>query len=79
MENRFLARLAAALMAATLASLLPAMSAPPGYVALFNGVDLTQVLDGRQHPGLARTHGYFGFAGHNDPVAFREVAIKTLE
>jgi hypothetical protein len=30
------------------------------------------------HPGKDRTSGYFGFAGHNDPVAFRNVLIKTL-
>jgi hypothetical protein len=31
------------------------------------------------HPGKDRTTGYFGFAGHHDPVEFRNVAIKTLE
>jgi hypothetical protein len=31
------------------------------------------------HPGKDRTKGHFGFAGHNDPVAFRNVAIKPLE
>ena len=30
------------------------------------------------HPGKDRTSGYFGFAGHNDPVEFRNVAIKVL-
>ncbi|MGN6543979.1 MAG: 3-keto-disaccharide hydrolase [Aureliella sp.] len=30
------------------------------------------------HPGKDRTEGYFGFAGHNDPVQFRNVAIKKL-
>ena len=30
------------------------------------------------HPGKDRTTGYFGFAGHNDPVEFRNVAIKPL-
>jgi hypothetical protein len=28
--------------------------------------------------GRDRTSGHFGFAGHNDPVAFREVKIKRL-
>jgi hypothetical protein len=28
------------------------------------------------HPGVSRTEGYFGFAGHNDPVMFRNVEIK---
>src|SRR5271157_206730 len=31
------------------------------------------------HPGKDRTIGYFGFAGHNDPVAFRKIRIKKLE
>ncbi len=30
------------------------------------------------HPGKNRTTGHFGFAGHNDPVAFRKVEIKEL-
>jgi Domain of Unknown Function (DUF1080) len=29
------------------------------------------------HPGKDRTSGYFGFAGHSDPVEFRNVTIKT--
>jgi hypothetical protein len=31
------------------------------------------------HPGKDRTSGHFGFAGHNDPVAFRNIQIKSLE
>ena len=30
------------------------------------------------HPGKDRASGYFGFAGHNDPVAFRNILIKPL-
>jgi len=30
------------------------------------------------HPGKDRTSGHFGFAGHNEPVEFREIAIKPL-
>lgn len=30
------------------------------------------------HPGINRTSGYFGFAGHSDPVEFRNVSIKRL-
>ncbi len=30
------------------------------------------------HPGKDRPNGFFGFAGHNDPVAFREIFVKTL-
>lgn len=38
---------------------------------------VTKFKDGT-HPGRLRTKGYFGFAGHSDPVAFRLVQIKTL-
>ena len=31
------------------------------------------------HPGKDRTSGYFGFAGHGDPVEFRAVSIKPLD
>ena len=31
------------------------------------------------HPGKDRTSGYFGFAGHSDPVEFRNVSIKPLD
>ena len=31
------------------------------------------------HPGKERTSGFFGFAGHGDPVEFRNVSIKTLD
>jgi hypothetical protein len=43
--------------------------------------DLSQVheyLAGHAHPGKDRTRGYFGFAGHNDPVMFRNISIKPL-
>lgn len=30
------------------------------------------------HPGKDRPKGHFGFAGHNDPVAFRNIQIKRL-
>lgn len=30
------------------------------------------------HPGKGLTKGYFGFAGHSDPVEFRAVRIKEL-
>jgi hypothetical protein len=32
----------------------------------------------KQHPGLPLKEGHFGFAGHNDPVAFRNIRIKEL-
>ncbi|MBI1842745.1 MAG: DUF1080 domain-containing protein [Verrucomicrobia bacterium] len=31
------------------------------------------------HPGKDRTSGFFGFAGHNDPVAFRNIQLKALK
>jgi hypothetical protein len=30
------------------------------------------------HPGKDRTSGFFGFAGHNDPVEFRGISLKPL-
>ena len=44
--------------------------------------DLSQVTefkDNTPHPGKDRTSGHFGFAGHNDPVMFRNVAIRRLQ
>jgi hypothetical protein len=38
---------------------------------------VTQFLDDKAHPGKDRTRGYFGFAGHNDPVEFRAVEIRA--
>jgi len=43
--------------------------------------DLSKVheyLAGHEHPGKDRTSGHFGFAGHNDPVMFRNISIKRL-
>ena len=39
---------------------------------------VTEYMANSPHPGKDRTTGHFGFAGHNDPVAFRNVAIKSL-
>lgn len=41
-------------------------------------VDMATVMSKKEHPGRNRTSGFFGFAGHNDPVAFKDVAIKKL-
>jgi hypothetical protein len=41
-------------------------------------VDQATVMAKSKHPGLGLTEGYFGFAGHNDPVAFRNISIKEL-
>ena len=40
--------------------------------------NVTEFMDGKAHPGKDRASGFFGFAGHNDPVAFRNVRIKKL-
>jgi len=39
---------------------------------------VTEYMGGHAHPGKDRTTGSFGFAGHNDPVAFRNIRIKRL-
>jgi hypothetical protein len=41
-------------------------------------IDPATIMGGKPHPGTARTSGFFGFAGHSDPVAFRNVGIKKL-
>ncbi len=38
---------------------------------------ISEFMGDRPHPGKDRERGYFGFAGHNDPVAFRDVEIKV--
>jgi hypothetical protein len=40
---------------------------------------VTSFLEDRPHPGKDRTSGHFGFAGHNDPVAFRNIQIRRLK
>ncbi|MGE5756407.1 MAG: DUF1080 domain-containing protein, partial [Planctomycetaceae bacterium] len=40
---------------------------------------VTEFMANSPHPGKDRTSGYFGFAGHGDPVEFRNVAIKPLD
>lgn len=50
-----------------------------GFVIL--DTDLANVKDfmaNHPHPGKDRTRGHFGFAGHNDPVAFRNIRLKPL-
>lgn len=44
--------------------------------------DLSKVRDfmgSSDHPGLFRKSGFFGFAGHNDPVAFRKIRIRKID
>ncbi len=40
---------------------------------------VTEFKDNLPHPGKDLTRGHFGFAGHNDPVMFRNIAIKRLD
>ncbi len=37
---------------------------------------VTEYMANSPHPGKDRTSGYFGFAGHNDPVRFRAIDIR---
>jgi len=39
---------------------------------------VTEFANNRAHPGKDRTEGYFGFAGHSDPVQFREIKIQEI-
>ena len=39
---------------------------------------VTEYMHDSPHPGKDRTSGHFGFAGHNDPVAFRHIEIKRF-
>jgi hypothetical protein len=39
---------------------------------------VTEYMANHAHPGKDRASGHFGFAGHNDPVAFRNVRIMKL-
>ncbi len=38
---------------------------------------IRETPDGHEHPGRLRSRGHFGFAGHGDPVAFRDIWIRT--
>jgi hypothetical protein len=37
---------------------------------------VTEFMANSPHPGKDRTSGYFGFAGHQDPVEFRRIEIR---
>ncbi len=41
--------------------------------------EVTDFMANSAHPGKDLKSGHFGFAGHNDPVEFRNIQIKTLE
>ncbi len=40
---------------------------------------IEKTADGKDHPGRTRRRGYFGFAGHRDPVRFRHIRIRPLD
>jgi hypothetical protein len=40
---------------------------------------VTEYMANHKHEGKDRKFGYFGFAGHDDPVAFRRIQIKRLD
>lgn len=40
---------------------------------------VTEFKDKKPHPGKDRLRGHFGFAGHNEPVAFRAIRVKELD
>jgi hypothetical protein len=40
---------------------------------------VTRFLGDKPHPGKDRTTGHFGFAGHGDPVAFRNIRIRPFK
>jgi hypothetical protein len=39
---------------------------------------VTEYMANHAHPGKDRASGHFGFAGHGDAVAFRNVRISKL-
>lgn len=39
---------------------------------------VTEFMANSKHPGKDLKSGHFGFAGHSDPVAFRNIRIKRL-
>jgi hypothetical protein len=55
-------------------------------IVLLNGslildADLSKVssfMANKKHPGILLKEGHFGFAGHNDPVSFKNIKIKRL-
>jgi len=50
-----------------------------GFVILNTDLaDVKEFMANSKHPGKDLTSGHFGFAGHNDPVAFRNIRIKTF-
>ena len=40
--------------------------------------DISEFMGNTSHPGKDLQKGHFGFAGHNDPVMFRNIAIRPM-
>ncbi len=50
-----------------------------GFVILNTDLaDVKEFMANSKHPGKDLPSGHFGFAGHNDPVAFRNIRLKPL-
>ena len=52
-----------------------------GYLILnadLSKVDMKTVMANSAHPGKDRLSGLFGFLGHGDPVAFREISLREI-
>lgn len=41
--------------------------------------EIDEYMANSPHPGKDNARGHFGFAGHSDPVAFRNIRIKSLD
>ena len=41
-------------------------------------LDPAEFMAKSPHPGRERASGFFGFAGHNDPVSFRRIRVKYM-
>lgn len=50
-------------------------------VTILNGdlSKVTELMANTPHPGKDRKSGFFGFAGHSDPVEFKNISIKRLK
>jgi hypothetical protein len=41
--------------------------------------EVTEFMGNQKHPGVERRSGHFGFAGHSDPVRFRNLSIRKMD
>lgn len=41
-------------------------------------IDMSKVLQNKAHPGKDLKSGHFGFAGHNDPVEFKDILVRQI-